>query len=221
MKISRTQKKTGKSSSESAALTPLKTRLLLSDLVLLDPGSMGAFRRRWNKLYRRYSDAELLKRADELRYFWHQVAPSRPFTRIEDLFQPTEHTELLENDYDYSGAPDRGVRLPQFICERWLRSEKDGLYVDWRARQIKARPASLATVLAIGCLYHAPYLRICQNSDCAVRYFIAARKDQKYCSPECAEPAKLEAKRKWWNANRSTKSMSSETRSKNVTHKAR
>jgi hypothetical protein len=221
MKISSTQHEARKSSRESAALTPLKTRLLLSDLVLLDQRSIAVFRKCWNKLYRRYSDAELLKRRDELRYFWHQVAPSRRFMRMEDLFQPTEHTEHIDNDYDYSGAPDRGIRLPQFICERWLHSEKDGLYVDWRARQIKARPACLATVLAIACLYHAPYLRICQNRDCAVRYFIAARKDQKYCSPECAEPAKLEAKRKWWNANRSTKSKSSETRSNNVTHKTR
>jgi hypothetical protein len=219
MKLSSVQHKAGKSSRESAALTPLKTARLLADLVLLDPGSMGRFRKRWSKLYQRYSDTELLKRRDELRYLWHQVAPSRPFLHIENLFRHTEHTERLENDYGYSGAPDRGVRLPQFICEHWLRSEKDGLYVDWRARQIKARPTSLTTVLAIGCLYHSPYLRICQNSDCAVRYFIAARKDQKYCSPECAEPAKLEAKRKWWNANRSTKSMSSETRSENVTHK--
>lgn len=207
MKLSRTQGSGEKSSSESRPLTRLRTASFLSDLVLLDEGSMGRFRKRWNKLYRRYSDEELLKRRDELRYFWHNVAPSRPFTRIEDLFHHTEYTEPLENDYDYSGAPDRGVQLPQFICEYWLRTDRDGVRIHWPSRQIKANPFSLPTVLAVGCLYHSRYLRICPNSECRDRYFIAVRKDQKYCSPECAEPAKLAAKRKWWNANRSTKSM--------------
>jgi hypothetical protein len=219
--MSSTQHKSEKSSSESAALTPLKTASLLSDLVLLDRGSMGRFRKRWDKLYKRYSDEELRKRRDELRFLWHRVAPHRPFTCMEDLFQPTDATERLEKDYEYSSAPDRGIWLPQFICEYWLRAEKDGLRIDWRSRQIKANPVSLPTVLAIGCLYHSPYLTICGKSDCAARYFIAVRRDQKYCSPECAEPAKLAAKRKWWNANRSTKSISSETRSENVTRKTR
>lgn len=218
--MSSTQHKTEKSSRESAALTPLKTGSLLADLVLLDRDSLGRFRKRWNKFYRRYDDAELLKRRDELRYFWHEVTPRRPFTRIEDLFHHTESTERLEEDYDRSGAPDRGIRLPQFVCEYWLRKERDGLYVDWRARQIRARPTSLPTVLAIGCLYHAHYLRICPNSDCRARYFIAGRKDQKYCSPVCAEPAKLAAKRKWWNTNRGSESARERSR-ENVTRKAR
>ncbi len=219
--MSSTQHNTVKSSRKSAALTPLKTAELLADLALADSNSLGAFRKRWNKFYRRYSDVELLKRRDELRYFWHQVTPSRPFTRMEDLFRHTEDTERLEKDYEYSGAPERSIQLPQFICEYWLRRERDGVYIDWRAKQIKARPASLPTVLAIGCLYHAPYFRICPSRDCQGRYFIAARKDQKYCSPECAEPAKLAAKRKWWNANRGSESVKRARSSENVTRKTR
>lgn len=219
--MSSTQHKPVKSSRESTALTPLKTASLLSDLVLLDNGSLGRFRKRWNKLYRRYSDVELLKRRDELRYFWHEVTPSRPFTRVEDLLGHTEHTERLQNDYDYSCAPDRGVRLPQFICEYWLRNERDGVYVDWQTRQIKARPASLPTVLAVGCLYHARYFRICLNSDCRARYFIAARQDQKYCSLECSEPSRLAAKLKWWHANRGSEAVSRDRTNENVTRKTR
>jgi hypothetical protein len=218
--MSSTQHKTEKSSRELAALTPLKTASLLADLVLLDRESMGAFRKRWNKFYRRYSDEDLLLRKDELRFLWHELAPRRPFRRMEDLFHHTEGTERLENDYDHSGAPDRGIRLPQFICEYWLRKERDGLHIDWRTRQIKARPASLPTVLAIGCLYHAPYLQICPTIDCGVRHFIAARKDQKYCSPGCAAPAKLAAKRKWWNTNRGSESVRERSK-ENVTRKAR
>jgi hypothetical protein len=182
---------------------------------------MATFRKSWDKLYKRYSDEELLKRRDELRFLWHKLTPQRPFTRIEDLFQPTDDTERLEKDYQYSTAPDRGIGLPQYICEHWLRADRDGLRIHWPSRQVKANPTSLPTVLAIAALHHSPYLRICRNGDCSARYFIAARKDQKYCSPECAEPAKLAAKRKWWTANRSTKSKSTETRSENVTRKTR
>ena len=115
--MSSTQNKTGKSSRESTSLTPLKTASLLTDLALLDSGSVGAFRRRWDKFYRRYSDAALLKARDELRYFWHRVAPSRPIRRMEDLFQHTNDTEQLEREYEHSTALEHGIRLPQFICE--------------------------------------------------------------------------------------------------------
>jgi hypothetical protein len=175
----------------------------LSDLVLVEGQNLGAFRRKWNRVYQRYSDEALLKIANELRLLWVHVAPSRPrFSRIESLFRHTTNTEQLEKDYDWSAAPDRSVGLPQFICERWLRTDKNGIVIHWRSRQIKASPTSLTTVLAASCLHHWPYFRICMNSDCKNRYFIAARKDQKYCSPECAEPAKLAAKLKWWHENR-------------------
>ena len=91
--MSSTQHKTKKGSRESAALTPLKTASLLADLVLLDRESVRAFRKRWNRFYRRYSDEALLLRKDELRFLWHELAPRRSFRRMEDLFHHTEWTE--------------------------------------------------------------------------------------------------------------------------------
>ena len=44
----------------------------------------------------------------------------------------------------------------------------------------------------------------CQNPDCR-KLFIEAKSDQKYCSPECAKPSILAAKRKWWDENRGKK----------------
>jgi hypothetical protein len=39
----------------------------------------------------------------------------------------------------------------------------------------------------------------CGNPDCpAAPYFFAARKGQKYCSEECAQPAQRASKRNWW-----------------------
>jgi len=201
--MSSTQPNTAKSSSKSAALTPRTAARLLSDLVLTDAKNLGAFRRKWDRLYRDYADEALLNIADELRLLWWHVAPSHPqFFRIENLFQQTTRTEHVEKDYEWSASPDRGISLPQFLCDKWLRMEKNGIVIHWRSRQIKARPTSLPTVLAVSCLHHWPYLRICINSQCRNRYFIAGRRDQKYCSPECAEPAKLAAKLKWWHENR-------------------
>ncbi len=40
---------------------------------------------------------------------------------------------------------------------------------------------------------------VCRNDECANRYFFATRRDQKYCTEECAKPAQREAKLNWWN----------------------
>lgn len=45
----------------------------------------------------------------------------------------------------------------------------------------------------------------CAGPMCAAPYFFRSEKGQRYCSPECADPARKEAKLKWWNENRKTK----------------
>jgi len=40
--------------------------------------------------------------------------------------------------------------------------------------------------------------RYCGNPDCFTPYFWAVKPNSKYCSFDCALPAKLAAKRKWW-----------------------
>lgn len=42
----------------------------------------------------------------------------------------------------------------------------------------------------------------CGGPDCPAPYFIAVKRWQKYCSPECAGPATRESKRQWWRENR-------------------
>ena len=42
----------------------------------------------------------------------------------------------------------------------------------------------------------------CPNPECAARYFFRTRLRQKFCSPECADSSRTEAKRRWWNENR-------------------
>jgi hypothetical protein len=45
----------------------------------------------------------------------------------------------------------------------------------------------------------------CANPACAAPYFFRTEKGQRYCSPDCANPARKEAKLKWWNENRGKK----------------
>lgn len=50
---------------------------------------------------------------------------------------------------------------------------------------------------------HLAYrMLICANSTCPAPFFFKTKKVQKYCSPECADPARRESKRRWWNKNR-------------------
>ena len=39
----------------------------------------------------------------------------------------------------------------------------------------------------------------CDGPVCPAPYSLRAEKGQKYCSPECADPARREAKLRWWN----------------------
>jgi hypothetical protein len=39
----------------------------------------------------------------------------------------------------------------------------------------------------------------CGGPMCAAPYFFRTEKGQKFCSPECADPARREAKLRWWN----------------------
>jgi hypothetical protein len=39
----------------------------------------------------------------------------------------------------------------------------------------------------------------CASPTCAAPYFFRSEKGQKFCSPECADPARREAKLRWWN----------------------
>lgn len=42
----------------------------------------------------------------------------------------------------------------------------------------------------------------CDGLLCGAPYFFRTEKRQRYCSPECADPARRQAKLKWWNENR-------------------
>jgi hypothetical protein len=203
------QQRESKSSSKPAKL---ETGELLFDLANMRDDGVRGFRKTWNGLYRRYSDRELLAYRGALRLLWQDAAPVDEAELRDQLASPT----LEEVCAGMTGPQERlfkawlsgpyraGESLQQMLCEGWLRAEKDGLLVDWTPsrKRIRANPRSLPTVLAWACVHDAEHLGFCFNPGCPHPYFIVSRKDQRYCSPDCARPAKKAAKLKWWHEHR-------------------
>ena len=42
----------------------------------------------------------------------------------------------------------------------------------------------------------------CPNPECPAPYFLSTKKGQKFCSPECAKPSRLDSQRRWWHEHR-------------------
>lgn len=54
--------------------------------------------------------------------------------------------------------------------------------------------------LALGVSELQPQMAVCENPKCPNRYFLKARKTQRFCdSPACAAYGQREHKRKWWS----------------------
>jgi hypothetical protein len=196
-------------SSSAITLSERPERALLFDLAnMRDDGGIAPFRRKWDRFYAGVSDDELLMRRDELRLLW------RPrFSRLDELL---EHLETKG-----SAVIDRSAGLREFaadtypaepvekiVCGHWLKQAKDPWIVKWsrNQRQLGANPRILPAVLALACIRHADRFGFCRNPRCPAPYFFIRRRDQRYCSADCAGPAKKEAKLRWWHKHKRTKS---------------
>jgi len=184
-----------KSSSGKKRLGKFDEARLLTDLANMRDDGVWNFRKRWD-LYAGRSNDVLIRCRDELQLLWRQAA-----SLIDSEWRMTEYQERL---FDVWHEQPSGASLEETICEDWLTQEKGGLHVDWTPKMKGIRPdaTSLPKVLAWACLMHAEHLAVCRNLECPAPYFIASRKDQRYCSQECAWPAKRAAKLKWWHENR-------------------
>jgi hypothetical protein len=54
---------------------------------------------------------------------------------------------------------------------------------------------------AVYLLNPAARTRVCNNADCPAPYFLADKRNQMYCSEDCALPAQRQFKRLWWQQN--------------------
>ncbi len=63
------------------------------------------------------------------------------------------------------------------------------------AFQLEVRPDELLGALWLALLGYTGRTRKCENPTCVAPYFIASRRDQKFCNEACS---RLVANRKWW-----------------------
>lgn len=186
---------------------------LLCELANMHDSGVARFRAFYRKnpdLHRwdRYSDDDLLNFRDELRLLWECDAAGkqldlegcRAYVPDWNSSRGRRHAEALNALVDQSSE----ATVQEAICNAWLRCERQSVAVIWTKRKKAIAPVRhcLPAVLALGCVQNAGHLNVCANQHCPVPYFFSKRKDQKYCSDECAAPAKREAKRRWWSVNR-------------------
>ena len=186
---------------------------LLTDLANMRDDGVWNFQKRWD-IYGGYGNDRLIHRRDELQLLWDNVSPQfggpaeRPRLTEECTLEAvcSGMTEYQKGLFEGWLEHNAGRSLEEMICEEWL-TERGGLHVDWTPKVKGIRPdaRSLSKVLVWACLMHAEHLGYCLNPKCSVRYFIASKKDQRYCSQDCAWPAQKEAKLKWWRENRGKK----------------
>ncbi len=188
---------------------------LLVDLANMHDDRIPRFRRRWGRLYGRYTDQVLLERRDELRLLWGYQARHRVLTRffaggadqgderwLEDFDPATsKHSAQLFRRWSECAEAEKEDRslLQEFICEYWLSQAEVQWSVHWNKKYIGADQRSLPTMLAWLCVRSRDLLKVCRNPACFTPYMLVRRRDQKYCSDACAIPAQREAKRRWWH----------------------
>jgi hypothetical protein len=180
---------------ERSLLKPLLRELprILDDLANMS--SAKRFRRRLAPFFDSYSDQDLKGLRDELRMLWTGEAP------VSGDEPSVTAAAMLRSFRELPANVRQDVSLQEFIVGRWLRRSPGGGLMMWWERgkpKLYPDPHELPAILAWGVLLHYTHLRICRNSGCSTRYFVAARRDQKYCSDLCAAPAKREAKLRWW-----------------------
>jgi hypothetical protein len=196
-----------KGTKHSSGKTTLDMPRLLTHLANMQDDGTAHFRQAW-KPYSTYPDAKIRRARDELRLLWSEHIPvelkeddtlKNPVPVLSDYAQ-----NLYEAWYwEQTGSRPTEEPLQQFVCKSWLKQAgASGLLVDWENRRVKPDVRRLPIVLVWGCLQFADGLAYCHNPECAAPFYIRKRNDQQYCSGECAAPAKREAKRRWWKANR-------------------
>ncbi len=105
---------------------------------------------------------------------------------------------LLEGipDDEYQSYQDwlkarRNAEPGEMICNRWLDRSEVGFLAVWgkdRRELNTQRAADLPAMLVYRCLHFADRLCYCKNPKCSVLWFIGRRRDQQYCSNDCAWP---------------------------------
>jgi hypothetical protein len=137
------------------------------------------------------------------------VVPDVPYTRQREAALAFRFLSFLlkrgwdaptqrEREWYFREAESFGRYLTAKDAEK---TEWDDSHLMYRFVKPPAQPSPLEAV------FHYLWRNVkhalrCGNPECQIPYFFATKKSQKYCSYECAEPARRASKLRWWNENR-------------------
>jgi hypothetical protein len=134
---------------------------------------------------------------------WFEIVPGENV--VGDSFcihcsQWLESQERLRKEWGRSGKPD--VQLAQTLADEISREPSAGRIVkafvrpSKRGFQLELQPDDLLGALWLAFLGFSDRTRKCQNPTCPAPYFLASRRDQKFCNEKCS---RLVANRRWWS----------------------
>jgi hypothetical protein len=139
------------------------------------------------------------------------LRPSERTGETTSSFEKEVTTEEMRRDFYLSlrervqmvwHAPDlRRKRYGVFLTLYWVLLRSDILVADFllKVPSVLLLPPLGPLEMALDYLLtNADRTRFCLNPDCPAPYFFAKRRNQKYCSEDCAQRAKREAKLRWW-----------------------
>lgn len=96
------------------------------------------------------------------------------------------------------GNVEQGRKERETQLISWVSTSRNPVVWNSKTETIELNPSCLSIMLASHCSAVKDKMTRCENKRCA-RLFFKIRSDQKYCCQECAEPAKREAKLRWWH----------------------
>jgi len=78
-------------------------------------------------------------------------------------------------------------------------SPTDRVEFNWKRGEIVYQPKDDLEKAVYTLFRNSALAKVCEAEDCPARYFIAKRRNQRYCSPECAAQFQKKYKLDWWN----------------------
>jgi hypothetical protein len=173
-------------------------------------------RQHWWSFY--MPDSGILRLRDELRYLWARNVPPTEKSRkhyqdpSSDLPEETRAAILEIGKQMTTEAMMYDDKQLIILC--WLSSGSSGPpMILFGQGRIFPQPTYLRPMLAYAALDQARRFAVCQNPECPAPYFLARRKNQKYCERgPCTQYAQRVYSLGWWH--RTGKSLRQERRSK-------
>jgi hypothetical protein len=157
------------------------------------PEDMLRFTRRYGVLHR-----------DDLD--WLEVAPGERVVMGDSFFihcgQWLKSQERFRTAWERSGRTDN--RLAERLASQMTPKSLDGRVVKafvkpcGKSFELELQPDDLLGALWLAFIGFSDRTRKCQNPTCAAPYFLASRRDQKFCNEQCS---RLVANRRWWDQN--------------------